>query len=355
MRDSVKIVVVGDSSIAPETLEEAALKLDIPGEKTIKKLWWGSQVRSEMQKQLLNVEVNGPEAEPYARGLDEEIKDADYLLSHLGTIPKEIIRKAERLKLIGVCRGGIEMIDTAAATEKGIPVIHVIRNAEATSDFAVGLMFAETRNIARSHASIQKGSWRKEYVNSGYTTSMREMTVGIVGLGHIGKLVAQKVMGIGMKVIGYDPYVSEEALRDSGLEGLKKTGLEELFAQADIVSLHMRVTPETEGMIGRDLLMKMKPTAYLINTSRAKVLNREDFIDVMEKRQIGGAALDVFWDEPLKDDDPLLKLDNITMTSHLAGNVVDALPKSPFLLAKTINQYLETGTSDMLVNKIQTE
>lgn len=355
MRNSVKIVVVGDKSIAPETLEEAALQLNISGEKTIKKLWWGSDVRSEMQKQLLNVEVNGPEAEPYAENLDEEIKDADYLLSHLGTIPAEIIQKAERLKLIGVCRGGMEMVDVAAATRKGIPVIHVIRNAEATSDFAVGLMFAETRNIARSHAAICRGEWRKEFVNSGYTTSMRDMTAGIVGLGHIGRLVAQKLMGLGMKVIGYDPYVSEEVLKNSGLEEVRMMPVDKLFEEADIVSLHMRVTPETEGMIDKTLLSKMKPTAYLINTSRAKVLNREDFVETMKNRRIGGAALDVFWDEPLKDDEPLLKLDNVTMTSHLAGSVVDALPKSPFLLAKTINQYFETGTSDMLVNKIQTK
>ena len=128
--------------------------------------------------------------------------------------------------------------------------------------------------------------------------------------------------------------------------------MEELFERADIVSLHMRVTPETEGIIDRKLLSRMKKTAYLINTSRAKVLNKKDFVEALEKRQIGGAGIDVFWDEPLLPDDPLLKLDNITMTSHMAGHVVDALPKSPFLLVKTINQYLKTGKSDMLVNRI---
>lgn len=350
MSDYVKIVVVGDKSIAPEVLEEAARGLNVGGEKIIKKLWWGSHIRSEMQQQLLKVEVNGPEAEPYAEGLLEEIVDADYLLSHLGTIPREVIEKAEKLKLIGACRGGMEMVDVKAAAEKGIKVMHVIRNAEAASDFAVGLMFAEARNIARSHAAVMQGSWRKEYVNSGYTTSMREMTAGIVGLGHIGKLTAQKLLGIGMKVCGYDPYVSQEALELAGLHEVNMISLEELFERADIVSLHMRVTPETEGMIDKTLLSRMKKTAYLINTSRAKVLNKEDFVGVLEKRQIGGAALDVFWDEPLSLEDPLLKLDNITMTSHMAGNVVDALPKSPFLLVRTINQYLETGKSDMLVN-----
>lgn len=139
-------------------LEEAARDLHLDAQIEIKKLWWGAHNRSEMQKQLLNVETNGSTAEPPAQGLEEEIADADYLLSHLGTIPRTVLEKAKKLKLIGTCRGGLEQIDVAAATELGIPVMHVIRNAEATSDFAVGLMFAETRNIARSHAAIRQGS-----------------------------------------------------------------------------------------------------------------------------------------------------------------------------------------------------
>jgi D-3-phosphoglycerate dehydrogenase len=351
MKDTVKIVVVGDCSIAPEKLEEAALALDVPGRKVIKNLFWGSHIRAEMQKQLLNVEVNGPTAEPFAEGLEAELADADYLLSHLGTIPGSVLQKAGKLKLIGCCRGGMEMVDVAAATEAGIPVINVIRNAEATSDFTVGLMFAEARNIARSHAAILEGKWRKDYVNTGYTKNMRDMTVGIVGLGHIGKLVSQKVKGLGMEVMGYDPYVSRDSLDASGLGDISLLPLEELFTRADIISLHMRATPETEGMIGADLLSRMKPTAYLINAARAKVLDKAALVAALERRSIGGAALDVFWDEPLLPDDPLLKLDNLTMTSHLGGNVVDALPKSPMLLARTINTYLETGFCDTLVNK----
>ena len=123
-----------------------------------------------------------------------------------------------------------------------------------------------------------------------------------------------------------------------------------LFSESDIISLHLRVTPETKNSINKDLLSLMKPTAYLINTSRAGVLCREDLIEALEKKMIGGAALDVFWEEPLKENDPLLRLDNLTMTPHNAGNVVDALPKSPLLLVKTITEYWETKKSDMVVN-----
>lgn len=346
-----KIVVVGDCSVTPDMLKKAAESLDIPGQLEIVPLWWGAKERSTMQKQLLNMEVNGPEAETPAENLAEEIVEADYLLTHICPIPQSIIEQGKQLKLIGACRGGMEQVDVAAATKCGIPVMHVIRNAEATSDFAVGLMFAETRNIARSHTALKEGSWRKEYVNSGYTSSMRDLKVGLIGLGHIGRLVAEKLIGMGIQVLGHDPYLTKEMLQDFGLAAVDLLPLEQVFQTADILSLHMRVTEETENMIGEELLKLMKPTAYLINTSRAKVLQKDALVEALEKKKIGGAALDVFWSEPLMPDDPLLHLDNVTLTSHMAGNVVDALPKSPMLLVKTMNEYFASGKSSMIVNK----
>ncbi len=233
--------------------------------------------------------------------------------------------------------------------KRNIPVIHCIRNAEATSDFAVGLMFAETRNIARAHAAVKQGVWRKEYVNNQYTTSMCEMTVGVVGLGHIGKLVAKKCLGIGMKVIAHDPFVTQEKVDEIGLD-VKMVSKEELFKTADIITLHLRVTPETKNSINKEYIGLMKPTAYLINTSRAGVLDKDALVEALQNRTIGGAAIDVFWEEPVPKDDVLLTLDNLTMTPHNAGNVVDALPKSPLLLARTIKEFWDTGKSDMVVN-----
>ena len=175
--------------------------------------------------------------------------------------------------------------------------------------------------------------------------------LGVVGLGHIGKLVAKKAAGIGMKqILAYDPYVSQEALDAQGLR-VTLVSQEELFRRSDIVSLHMRLTPETKNSIGAEQLGWMKPTAYLINTSRAGVLDKDAFVAALQSRSIGGAALDVFWEEPVPADDPLLALDNLTMTPHTAGNVVDALPKSPLLLAKVIQDYWAAGRSDMVVNQ----
>lgn len=345
----MKIVIVGDPIVSSEILQEAVHQLETKEEIKIKSLFWYSKDRKEFQKKALNIETNGPEAELIPEELYEEIEDADVLLVHFCPVPKDLIKKGKRLKLIGTCRGGMEHIDVDTATACNIPVIHCIRNAEATSDFAIGLMFSETRNIARAFAAMKQGNWRKEYVNSSYTTTFNEMTLGIIGLGHIGKLVAKKAIGLGMKVIAYDPYVSKEALIDKGLD-VTLLDKEEVFRNADIISLHLRATAETENSIDKELIGLMKPTAYLINTSRAKVLVKDDLVEALQNKTIGGAALDVYWQEPLDEDNPLLKLDNITLTPHNAGNVVDALPKSPKLLVTTINNFWQSGKSDMVVN-----
>lgn len=344
----MKIVVVGDIVVPCDLLVEAARTLDDSAE--IVAVEWKCESRQEFQHRAQNLEKNGPDAEEVPADVYEQVVDADVLLTHFCPVPAGLVEAGENLKLIGTCRGGMEHIAVAAATARNIPVIHCIRNAEATSDFAIGLMFAEARNIARSHAALKQGEWRKEYVNSQYTTSMCEMTLGLVGLGNIGKLVAKKGAGLGMKrVIAYDPFVTQEQIDEQGLP-VTLVDEDELFSSADVVSLHMRLTPETKGCIGEHLLGLMKPTAYLINTSRAGVIDKDALVHALTERAIGGCALDVFWEEPVSADDPLLSLDNVTITPHNAGNVVDALPKSPLLLARKIREYWETGTSDMVVN-----
>ena len=134
----------------------------------------------------------------------------------------------------------------------------------------------------------------------------------------------------------------------SGLE-VEVVSLEELFSKSDIVSLHMRVTSETEKLVDEELLALMKPSAYLINTARPGLLVKEAFINVLKERQIAGAAIDVVWEEPLQLDDLLLKLDNLVITSHIAGDTVDAIPNSPFLLAKKVHEYLKKGESEFLL------
>lgn len=344
-----KVIVVGDTFVSAKTLNEAVASMGIPEPVEIVTLEWRAEdSQEEFQRILKVIEKDGPEAVAIPVGIMEEIRDADYLFVHLAPVPRKLIVQAKNLKLIGTCRGGVEHIDLAAAREKKIPIIHVIRNAEPVADYTIGLIYTVTRNIALSHAAVMQGDWKKSYPNDAYRTTLSDQVVGLVGLGHIGKIVAQRLNSLGVRVIAYDPFVDQGKLLNSGLE-VDFVSLEELFSKSDIVSLHMRVTSETEKLVDEELLALMKPSAYLINTARPGLLVKEAFIDALKKRKIAGAAIDVVWEEPLQLDDPLLKLDNLVLTSHIAGDTVDAIPKSPFLLAKKVHEYLKKGESEFLL------
>ncbi|MBC1703201.1 2-hydroxyacid dehydrogenase [Listeria welshimeri] len=346
----MKIVVVGDALVASSDLEKAAQELNVNEEVQVEKFEWYSDLSKEaFQEKILAIEKGGSEAVEIPAGICEALVDANILLVHIAPVSKKMIASAKKLRLIGASRGGMENVAVEAATERKIPVIHVIRNAEPVADFTVALMYAETRNIARAHLSIKNGRWDKGFSNDAYKTTLAKHTVGLIGLGYIGKLVAKRLNGLGVKVIAYDPFIDPKKLVDEGL-GIELKGLHEVFREADIISLHMRVTKETTNMINAELIGMMKPSAYLINTARAAVLDESALINALEAKQIAGAAIDVFWEEPIPSDSPLLTLDNITLTTHIAGDTIDAIPHSPYLLRDVINDYFEKGVSDMQVN-----
>ncbi|MGH1648449.1 2-hydroxyacid dehydrogenase [Enterococcus gilvus] len=344
-----KVVVVGDTFVSSDTLKKAATLMALPEPVEIVCLEWRSDDSpEEFQRNLKLIEQTGPETLATSPEIMEEITDADFLFVHLAPIPRKVVEAAKNLKLIGTCRGGVEHLDITAAKEKMIPIIHVIRNAEPVADYTIGLIYTVTRNIALSHAEVMKGRWAKKFPNDSYRTTLSNQVVGLVGLGHIGKMVAKRLNALGVKVIVYDPFIDQEKVKKSEFD-VYFTSIEELFREADIVSLHMRVTSETENLIDENLLAMMKPSAYLINTARPGLLVKAAFIDVLKKQKIVGAAIDVIWEEPLALNDPLLELDNLIITSHIAGDTVDAIPNSPFLLAQTVREYLKAGESEFLI------
>ncbi|GCF93173.1 oxidoreductase [Enterococcus florum] len=344
-----KVVVVGDAFVSSKTLRKAAEELHLLGKIEIVEFQWGAELtKSEFQKRIKQIELEGPEKVEICDGILEELATAEYLLVHISPVSKKMIQAAPNLKLIGTCRGGLEHLAMSAAKERGIPVLHVIRNAEAVAEFTIGLMYAVTRNIALSHEQVKNGNWPKAFPNDSFRTTLSEHVVGLVGLGHIGKLVAKHLNHLGVIVLAYDPFVDPQELKGAGIS-LQLVGLEELFRRADIVSLHLRVVPETMNLIDQTLLSLMKPSAYLINTARPEILVKEDFVQMLAEQRIAGAAIDVTWEEPIQADDPLLRLNNLTITPHLAGDTVDAIPKSPFLLSTAINEYLDTGICTTLI------
>lgn len=344
-----KVVVVGDRLVSSETLTEAAHQLEIGTDIEVVAFDWYSELtKDQFQEKILLIEKGGPEAVDVPDGVIDAMQDADYLLIHIAPVSKKMLENAPNLKLIGTCRGGLEHIAVETVKERNIPLIHVIRNAEPVADFTVALIYAETRNIARGHRDAMNSKWTKAFANDPYKTTLSQLKVGLIGLGYIGKLVVKRLNALGVEVIAYDPFVDQDKIKKEGLSVTFKD-LEAVFSEADVISLHMRVTPETTNMVSDHLISLMKPSAYLINTARAAVLEKNALITALKEKRIAGAALDVIWKEPIQADDPLLQLDNVTLTPHIAGDTIDAIPKSPYLLRDVINAYLKIGISDMLI------
>lgn len=345
----MKIVAVGDAMIPARFIAGACERFQDKAAQVVSLSWLGEDDKVRLQEERIKVEKGGPGAVPTPEGLREAVSGAEMILVHYCPVSKEILEAAgPGLKILGACRAGCEHLDIPAATERGIVVFNVRgRNAGAVSDFAVGLMLAECRNIARAHLGITKGIWRKEFVNGPHIPEMAAKTVGLVGFGWIGRLVCRKLSGFGVRVLVHDPYVPAAAVEE---QGAAPVDLPTLMRESDFVSIHGRLTPENKGMIGAAELALMKPTAYLINTARAGLVDEMALIDALERRAIAGAGLDVFHHEPITPDHPLVKLDNVTLTSHLAGTTSEALSRSPVLLVEDILKHLRKGKPEFIMN-----
>lgn len=344
-----KVVVVGDPFVRSDVLEKAARQLEIPAPIEVERFeWYPESSKEEFRHVIKIIEHDGPNGFSLPEGLMEAMGNAEYLLVHIAPVSKEMIKAGSKLIVIGTCRGGLEHIDTDELMRHDIQLVHTIRNAEPVADFTVGLFYTVTRNIAISYEQVKQGNWPQGFVNDPYKTVLSNLKVGLIGLGHIGKLVVKKLNALGVEVIAYDPFLDETELRAEGYKVVLKE-LEEVFREADIVSLHLRVVPETINIVNKDLLSLMKPGSYLINTARPDILHKEDFIETLKTKRIIGAAIDVCWEEPLPAGDPLLELDNLVITSHIAGDTVDAISNSPFLLKNELNELLTKGRCGMLV------
>ncbi|MGG5314393.1 NAD(P)-dependent oxidoreductase [Enterococcus sp. AZ072] len=345
-----KIVVVGDPFVPAESLVRVAQKLDLQRPSEISAFDWYPEYSREAFRQIVKqIEHEGPNEFPLPEGLVDAMKTAEILLVHIAPVSQVMLQAADNLQLIGTCRGGLEHIDLIEwGKHPDVQLIHVIRNAEPVADFTIGLMYSVVRNIARSFKEVQNGNWPQHFPNDPYKTSLSNLTVGLIGLGHIGKRVVKKLNGLGIPVIAYDAFADQQKLQATGYN-LQLTDIKTVFRQADIVSLHLRVVPETINLIDQQLLQLMKPSAYLINTARPDILNKQDFYDILATKKIAGAGVDVVWEEPIFPNDPLLSLDNLIITSHIAGDTIDAIERSPDLLQQELNHYLQTGNSELSI------
>jgi phosphoglycerate dehydrogenase-like enzyme len=257
------------------------------------------------------------------RRLVRALEGVDVFITEADNLKEAQLEALDSLQIIASCRGNPVNIDIPTATKKGIPVLHAPgRNADAVADLTLALMLILGRNIMQAAALLRDPGRDSDMAALARVyfdlrgSEMWEKTVGIVGMGAIGRKVAERLQPFGSKLIAFDPYVSEEAIADYGV---KKVDLDTLLREADYVTLHAWVTEESQGMIGAREISLMKPTAYFINTARSALTDEAALCEALRQKKIAGAGLDVFDNEPLPVDHPFMSLDNVVLLPHIGG------------------------------------
>jgi D-3-phosphoglycerate dehydrogenase len=283
------------------------------------------------------IEALGPDFEiRHCNGADRAelipaIAEVDAILVRSATkVDAEALAAAKRLKVVARAGVGLDNVDVKAATQAGVMVVNApTSNITSAAELAVALMLAAARHISPAHAALRNGEWKR----SKYTgIELFEKTVGIVGLGRIGALVAQRLSAFGMKVIAYDPYV--QAGRAAQM-GARLVDLDTLLAEADFMSVHLPKTPETVGLIGAEQLAKAKKELVLVNAARGGIVDEAALYDALKNGQIAAAGLDVFDKEPCTDS-PLFELENVVATPHLGASTDEAQEKAGVAVAKSV-------------------
>ena len=254
-------------------------------------------------------------------------------------VTEDTLECNKNLKLVGTPTAGLNHIDVAACTKRGIIVVNAPGvNADSVAEFAFALILALSRKILSADAGLRKGfAHELKSYNALMGIELKGKTIGIVGAGHIGSRVATIAKGFGMQVLLYDPIVLPTYLEQFG----KPVEMDDLFKNSDVVSVHVPLTKQTLGMISKNHLRQMKKTAFFVNTSRGSVVNEVDLIRALTERWIAGAGLDVQAHEPLTRDDPLLKLENVIVTPHIASISRDAQERCDRVIQEEVIKFVK--------------
>jgi D-3-phosphoglycerate dehydrogenase len=229
-------------------------------------------------------------------------------------ITADLIEAAKNLKVIGRAGVGYENIDADIATKKGIVVMNTPGgNNVTTGEHTIALMMALARHIPQAVASLKGGKWdRNKFVG----VEMCNKTIGVIGLGNVGRIVAERAAALRMKVIGFDPFIAAENIARMGVQ---PGTLDDIFTKADFITVHVPLTPDTQGLINKAAFARMKPGVRIINCARGGIVDETDLAEAIKQGKVAGAALDVYVDEPPPPDHPLLKLDQVITTPHLGA------------------------------------
>jgi D-3-phosphoglycerate dehydrogenase len=278
--------------------------------------------------------------------LAKTIKPYEGLIIRSATkVTPEILSAADNLKVIARAGIGVDNVDLPAATKKGIVVMNTPSgNAVTTAEHAIAMMFAVSRKIPQATLSIKSGKWEK---GKFLGTELCNKVLGIVGVGNIGRIVADRAIGLKMKVLGYDPFLSKEMADKLGVELVE---LEEIYRRSDFITVHVPLNEKTRNLIDKKAFQKMKKGVTLINCARGGIVNEGDLVAAIQEGTVAGAALDVFEQEPPPPDHPLLKLDQVIYTPHLGAATAEAQENVAVEAAEQIIDFFTTGTIKNAVN-----
>jgi len=334
----MKIVCLSEIAIPPAIMESMK-ELEQFGAEVVILEDPSIQTPEAFTQAMIKIEQEGADAWPADPAFVEAAKDADILAVHVSPVNEEVLAAAKKLKYIAVLRSGIENVRQDICEKRGIQIINAPgRSAPAVADCTIALMLAEMKNIARGHKALMDGKWVKQFTNFEYIHDLCNCTVGIIGAGMIGRKVIDRLRGFECNILVHDPFMSDEEIKRMGYTPV---ALEELLRQADIVSLHLRQSEQTRHFIAKRELDLMKPTTMLVNTARAGIVDENALVEALRNKTIGGAALDVFSEEPLGANHPLLTLDNVTLTPHIAGTSADTCPNSVRIIKDKLMKILK--------------
>jgi len=278
-------------------------------------------------------------------GLAAELADADALVVRSAVqVDDKLLEAAPKLRVIGRAGVGVDNIDTPAATHRGIVVMNTPgANAVAVAELTIGLMLTMARKISQANSTMHAGKWEKKSLQG---SELRGKTLGIVGLGRIGLEVAARASSFGMELIGYDPFIAPAVARENNVA---LVSIDDLFKRADYLTLHVGLTPQTEGIINATSLAIMKKGVRIINCARGELIVESALAEALASGQVAGAALDVFHSEPLKES-PYHALDTAVLTPHIGGSTDEAQEAIGIQLANQVMAYLKFGVVQNAVN-----
>ena len=337
--DPVKIAIVGDRFMLP-SMFESAIRARCPNALDIAtfELPWPDE------PMLHGYAMPGMDGLKEYQGDPDEVLgyvgDAEIVVTQLAPFSAKMLDRLPKLKMIAVSRGGPVNIDMAGARARGVLVVNTPgRNASAVAEFTIGAIIAETRLMTRGHDALRKGLWRGDLYRADLVgEEISQMTIGVIGYGHIGTKVARLLKAFGARILVADPYVllSAEDARD----GVRLVALDQLLADSDVVTLHARVTPETRGFIGRNEFAAMRRGAYFINTARGAMVDYDALTQALKSGHLRGAMLETFAIEPTPPGLELLQLENVTLTRHIAGASIRTVRFAAETAAEEVRRYL---------------